>query len=195
MKFTQLFKRPLNPRSRRVQSGCGLVGGGQPPDLPNAPHRPVCLVGAAPIVDIAMPKGGVQNGRVGTNRGHGTRNDIHGSLSIVWQYGAKGSSTHGRDARGVVLAAQAEHVGRGPSGRQCTVAGQEGMICSGGPARSTRAAHKTTKEREGAATQARAAANTKRRLGEIGEYPDLWSTTLSLTPRDETAQRRGELTT
>ena len=47
-------------------------------------------------------------------------------------------------------------------------AGKESTIRSGGPARSTRAAHKTTKEREGAPAQARAAANTEGRLGASG---------------------------
>ena len=87
---------------------------------------------------------------------------------MVWKNRAKGSGPHGRDTGTVVLTAQTEHDRRGTYGRQCTTMGKEAKIYSAGPARSTRAPHKTTKERESATAQARAAANTEGRLGAGG---------------------------
>ena len=145
------------------------------PVIPLTHPTGLCLVGATPTVHFEVPKSGAQNGRVGTKCGHGTRNNIHGSLSMVCQYGPKGSSTRGRDAGGVVLAAQAERAARGSSGGQCTAAVHEGTIRSGGPRRGTTTAHKTTKETEGPTVQARAAKHTQGHLGTgtgISRYVD-----------------------
>ena len=45
----------------RARNGCGTVGRGRPLDVPHTTHILVCLVGAAPIVYTAMPKGVTQN--------------------------------------------------------------------------------------------------------------------------------------
>ena len=65
------------------------------------------------------------------------------------------------------------------------------MICSSGPARSTRAVHKTIEKEKARLCKQEHQQIQRRTWVQVEEYTDHWSTVLSLTPRNQPVQARG----